>query len=674
MDINTKSRQHLREHFKKNEIPDEADFKDLIEAPLNQRDDGLARPPGEPVSVEADTAAGKPVLHLYESFTGIPAWRVSLRDGDAESARAALVVSDSARNARFTIDQETGQVKVGTLETTGDITAGGAIHARSGLRVPHGQVLDVYKLRAIPTGIAPGGGTASDALHIPNAPDYITVDGGLTVEGAFRARGLITAEGGLTVPAGQSATITESLHVPKGIRVGPGNMSSHLDVDGALYRCDYNTYITVDDRFYIRKVGAASAAFFFDTTNKRIGVGMIGQGTPQSALHVHSDGGRQISANDWVDVSAGSNGRGLFAANAYLASNEFRYTKGSPGFGAIGLAVNHPYANRASIISSRTTSSEATRPFDPFRIATFSDAGLEIPTECSVGVRTIPTSEYALDVKGNVRIQGILRGSPNDYARAQHTLHGGGIVTWGGPDGRLRWTRSFLAFSAGRPSAMVYGWMGIGASAAGQKVIQDWDNVERACDETGVVLHEKEALYAVHGAAGWGGPNEVTLRVVAHDKEFQAPSNWILVAIVHPHDEGKGGRVTLGTGTILDYWRSPTLDPMWTRYDESFGAPPGYYKDSAGIVRLRGLLKAAGAQGANPFTYHSTSPAGGYTLFQLPQGYRPGNRLLFAVVTQPYGDNNIAGRVDVLPDGTVKAVHGSREGICLDGISFVAEQ
>lgn len=537
MDINTKSRQHLREHFKKNEIPDEADFKDLIEAPLNQRDDGLARPPGEPVSVEADTAAGKPVLHLYESFTGIPAWRVSLRDGDAESARAALVVSDSARNARFTIDQETGQVKVGTLETTGDITAGGAIHARSGLRVPHGQVLDVYKLRAIPTGIAPGGGTASDALPIPNAPDYITVDGGLTVEGAFRARGLITAEGGLTVPAGQSATITESLNVPKGIRVGPGNMSSHLDVDGALYRCDYNTYITVDDRFYIRKVGAASAAFFFDTTNTRLGVGMTGAGTPQSALHVQSEGGRQISTNTWVDVSANSNGLGLFATNAYAASNGFKYANTHPNIGAIGVALNHPSANKVSVILSGSTSSTANTLFTPHRIAVFSDAGLEIPTGHGIGVQTPPTSEYALDVKGNVRIQG-----------------------------------------------------------------------------------------------------------------------------------------SLTLGTTLDSWRSPTLDPMWTRYSETFGAPPGYFKDAAGIVRLRGLLKAEGAPGGNPFTYHSTSPAGGYTLFQLPQGYRPGNRLLFAVVTEPYGDNNIAGRVDVLPDGTVKAVHGSREGICLDGISFVAEQ
>ncbi len=44
----TKSRQELRSRFVRNAIPTEMDFADLINAGLNQADDGLLKLPDQP--------------------------------------------------------------------------------------------------------------------------------------------------------------------------------------------------------------------------------------------------------------------------------------------------------------------------------------------------------------------------------------------------------------------------------------------------------------------------------------------------------------------------------------------------------------------------------------------------------------------------------------------------
>lgn len=151
----------------------------------------------------------------------------------------------------------------------------------------------------------------------------------------------------------------------------------------------------------------------------------------------------------------------------------------------------------------------------------------------------------ALTVTGATTITGLMSGAPNDYAKAQPTLSGGGTVTWGGCGQKLKWTSRFLVMGAESGSTFSEGHMNIGPSAANLSVVQDWDGAERASDATGVVLNYHEALYAVHTPGG--DRAAVTLRIVRHSSSFKAPSNWILVAVANNDDN----TVKLGTGEIL---------------------------------------------------------------------------------------------------------------------------
>ncbi|MFO0052628.1 MAG: hypothetical protein ACOVQ3_12100 [Dolichospermum sp.] len=113
------------------------------------------------------------------------------------------------------------------------------------------------------------------------------------------------------------------------------------------------------------------------------------------------------------------------------------------------------------------------------------------------------------------------------------------------------------------------------------------------------------------------------------------------------------------TGNITtESWQTPSLQNGWVIYQETTGNPPrpiynppGYFKDSFGIVHLRGLVQN-----------------GGGTIFTLPVGYRPAYRELQAVQTW----NNTIGRLDVHTDGQVIMQQGNNGWFSLDGVTFRA--
>ena len=70
MAITTKSRTELKAYFVKNAIPTESDSADLIDAMLNQQEDGIAKPAAGPLQIQANGDANSPrkVLYIYGSF------------------------------------------------------------------------------------------------------------------------------------------------------------------------------------------------------------------------------------------------------------------------------------------------------------------------------------------------------------------------------------------------------------------------------------------------------------------------------------------------------------------------------------------------------------------------------------------------------------------------------
>lgn len=122
MKIDKTGRDTLKGYFAKNAVPTASNFEDLIGAALNQRDDGIAKQPGEPLSVQADgdDTSQKKLLNFYRNFNDAqPAWTVSLSPRadprNPATGRNGLGISDGAGVPRLFIDQTTGNLGVGTV-------------------------------------------------------------------------------------------------------------------------------------------------------------------------------------------------------------------------------------------------------------------------------------------------------------------------------------------------------------------------------------------------------------------------------------------------------------------------------------------------------------------------------------------------------------------------------
>lgn len=120
--------------------------------------------------------------------------------------------------------------------------------------------------------------------------------------------------------------------------------------------------------------------------------------------------------------------------------------------------------------------------------------------------------------------------------------------------------------------------------------------------------------------------------------------------------QGPGGP---GSGAA-EAWKQLTFTEGWSNYSTDVFEPGSFRKDQLGIVHLRGLVTRA-----------SGVPALRTVIGVLPAGYRPAKTRIFAVHTGEAPHQ--AGRVDVLPDGSVQWIAGATgetDYTSLDGISF----
>jgi hypothetical protein len=133
-----KSRATLKSYFVRNAIPTEQQFAQVMDSMLNQRDDGLVKVAGDPLSIEAagDDTSFKKALNLYNNLADAdPAWTVSLRPranpADPTSGRPGLSVNDAAGNSRLAVDAATGRVGIGTVAPAEALDVNGRVKAGS---------------------------------------------------------------------------------------------------------------------------------------------------------------------------------------------------------------------------------------------------------------------------------------------------------------------------------------------------------------------------------------------------------------------------------------------------------------------------------------------------------------------------------------------------------------
>lgn len=138
MAITTKNRKQLKSYFVKNAIPTEGNFADLVDAGLNQAEDGVFKLAGEPLSVVAAPGEQKRVLRFYTNYPAPnPDWLISLspaqNPAEPATVRPGFGVTDGAGNTRLYIDPSTGNLGVGTNNPADKLTVtGGDVRIEGG--------------------------------------------------------------------------------------------------------------------------------------------------------------------------------------------------------------------------------------------------------------------------------------------------------------------------------------------------------------------------------------------------------------------------------------------------------------------------------------------------------------------------------------------------------------
>ncbi|MES2554630.1 MAG: tail fiber domain-containing protein [Bacteroidota bacterium] len=112
MNIDKKDRTQLKNYFRSNAAPTEQNFKDFIDANLNQKEDGITKIPDGPLAVQSATQSEE-LLHFYKDFKDVgPTWTMSQKSG----TRSGFSIAGAGASKLF-IDAANGNIGV-NLATT----------------------------------------------------------------------------------------------------------------------------------------------------------------------------------------------------------------------------------------------------------------------------------------------------------------------------------------------------------------------------------------------------------------------------------------------------------------------------------------------------------------------------------------------------------------------------
>lgn len=557
MEINKKTRAELKNYFKKNAIPTEGNFGDFIDAGVNQKDDGLLKPAGEPLSLEASIAGTRTAIRFYETFTGStnPSWVVSLRE--PVSQQSAFVLSDALGTTRFWIGQSgvvtaPGAVTAGGALTAGStLTAGGLITANGGLTVPAGKTLTV-------NGTLSAGTTTATGITVNG--NLSVTGGGVLGAGTINASGLVTAGAGLTVPSGKTLSAVGPLVATGGFTASGGDIALtpttragvRLDRNGAQYvglptmagSMPFNTGVTI--QAWIYRYSLNDDARIIELGN------FFGLG-----------------GNDDIRLSISSDGR--LRAVIYRSS-----TAGTDLQSAAGVVTPNKWIHVAMTVDG---------------------AGAMKLYKDGVVVGTAAASA------GNI---------PNAVNRSSNYIGKGGGLSPQLFNGLIA---ELSVWTGERPVSL--------APLVG--------------NEAGLVGYWKLAQNAGDSCTN-----------IPHIGNGTLSGSSVLPIFTSTFDQGQEVSVT------QEDWSSPILSNGWLPYGSEWNLP-GFFKDSFGVVHLRGMIKKSVAGPVTP----------NETLFTLPVGYRPQLRELCACAS-----NNAFGRVDIMPSGDVDVIVGNTTYLSLDSISF----
>lgn len=112
MNNDRKDRTQLKGYFKSNAAPTEQNFKDFIDATINQKEDGIAKIVDGPIALES-AGVKQELLHFYAKFSdNEPVWILGQKTGDRPGF--SLFTSTNKTTPKLFVDTANGNVGLGT--------------------------------------------------------------------------------------------------------------------------------------------------------------------------------------------------------------------------------------------------------------------------------------------------------------------------------------------------------------------------------------------------------------------------------------------------------------------------------------------------------------------------------------------------------------------------------
>ena len=112
MNNDRKDRTQLKGYFKSNAAPTEQNFKDFIDAGLNQKEDGIAKVVDGPIALES-AGPKQELLHFYAKFSdNEPVWILGQKSGDRPGF--SLFTNTNKITPKLFVDTANGNVGIGT--------------------------------------------------------------------------------------------------------------------------------------------------------------------------------------------------------------------------------------------------------------------------------------------------------------------------------------------------------------------------------------------------------------------------------------------------------------------------------------------------------------------------------------------------------------------------------
>jgi hypothetical protein len=360
MQNDRKDRTQLKGYFKSNAAPTEQNFKDFIDANLNQKEDGIAKIVDGPIALES-AGAKQEVLHFYAKFSdNDPTWILGQKAGDRPGF--SLFTATQKTVPKLFIDAANGNMGVGTGLPVGKVhifeDAGTAPTPTNGTVIlehgdPGGQSSLIFKSKvnagsdfgfiSFKDDAGASGESCLLTIGVQNDPnDHIALmpSGNLGI-GRTLPKTFVDVKAGSVIGTGEAPADQHSAP-NKGTKVRFGALvNEYVGMDIIVKDGTNNGGNAGDITFNTWECNTASSREVMRVTG-RGNVG-IGTATPVSKLHIAAAGNANpagnglLVANDTAsagqDAIIGARVNGTNAGNPFISLD----INGSPNGWSVGV-------------------------------------------------------------------------------------------------------------------------------------------------------------------------------------------------------------------------------------------------------------------------------------------------------------------------------------------------